>query len=192
MILHDLHVPRVTVSPNETQPPLIVDADAVLPSRSPASASRRLAGGCQRSSSPDASASIRSLRRDALPRSLGKPLGIRSAQTAAVRLSAKDRITPRYVAHIGPAFNSYRLRSFASDKWHSRYVDQTASICRQCRGVATLSTNRSIAAGRPRAPDGTPGQGQARRAWEAAVVVQIGQGRAGLARASLSAPKPSN
>jgi Na+/H+-translocating membrane pyrophosphatase len=43
-----------------------------------------------------------------LARSLGKPFGIRSAQIAAVRLFAKDRIIMRYVAHNGRAFNHPR------------------------------------------------------------------------------------
>jgi hypothetical protein len=55
-----------------------------------------------------AAASARSLRRDTLARSLGKPFGIRSAQIAAVRLLAKDRIIMRYVAHNGPPFNHSR------------------------------------------------------------------------------------
>jgi hypothetical protein len=69
------------------------------PALSPCSGSRRLAGGVRMSSSLDAEDSIRSLRRDALARSFGKPFGIRSSHTAAVRLSANERII-RDMYHI--------------------------------------------------------------------------------------------
>jgi hypothetical protein len=31
VVVHDLDIMRVTVSPDETQPPLVIDANAVLP-----------------------------------------------------------------------------------------------------------------------------------------------------------------
>ena len=54
---------------------------------------------------------MRSFRRETLARSFGKPFGIRSFQTAAVRLSAKERITLRYVARITLVFKGYQLRA---------------------------------------------------------------------------------
>ena len=99
MVVHNLTVVGLAISPDEAQPPLVVDG------MSDPIASSRLPGGWSRSSRPVAAANARSLRRDTLARSLGKPFGIRSAQIAAVRLSAKDRITPRYVARIWLAFN---------------------------------------------------------------------------------------
>jgi hypothetical protein len=73
------------------------------PVRSPTNISRRLPGGFRRSSSLVADPNIRSFRRATFARSLGKPFGIRSAQMAAVRLSANDRITVRYVWRITTA-----------------------------------------------------------------------------------------
>src|SRR5271166_566726 len=92
------------------------------PDRPPLKASRWLPGGLRRSSSRVAAASIRSLRRAAFARSLGKPFGIRSAQTAAVRLSPNDRITARYVSPIGPGV-----------KKDHRGVPESARHQAQCR-----------------------------------------------------------
>ena len=91
-VIDDLHLVRIAVAPHEAQPELVIDPDACWPARLPDSASRRLAGGVRNSSKRVAAASMRSLRREAFARSAGKPFGILSSHTAAVRLSANDLI----------------------------------------------------------------------------------------------------
>jgi hypothetical protein len=65
VVVHDLHVVDVAVSPDEADPPLVVDADAVLAGSIALRVSKRLPGGTRRSEMFWALFNIRSFRRAA-------------------------------------------------------------------------------------------------------------------------------
>ena len=82
IIVDDLDGIGVTVVPDEADAPLIVDPDAVLPRRSPASASRRLPAGARRSCSGARLWSCKNLRLPVRSTSCGTPLTKRRSQAA--------------------------------------------------------------------------------------------------------------
>src|SRR5664279_143438 len=71
VVVADLHVVGVAVAPCKADAPLIVDAHADWPARSPESFSSRLAGGLRRSLTSTALLTMRNLRKATVWMSLG-------------------------------------------------------------------------------------------------------------------------
>jgi hypothetical protein len=93
MVIYNLDVVGIAVAPDEAQPPLVVDPDAVLPNPIAGQRLQAVRRRLPQVLTWSLMAACAVCAATPSPRSLGKPFGIRSFQTAAVRLSAKDRIT---------------------------------------------------------------------------------------------------